>query len=482
MGKEFYIDEHIDLIRKSSTETDNYKSNQKLKNEGLTRFLNICKLANEYMISEFDSSNDDKILDYNKKAMMGEEKERAYFLDKIKAFLKKSNLEHEQFPGWYVNLHEAIFHENWGYHAVAEWLLMDNSQSAKIIGERVFYACPNTGKLELMPQKISKARIEQLIKVLMFKSPEQRLDKGNATVYLKDGSRITIFTDKLTKEHTIIFRKYTVKRYNFEEQAARGTIPSEFIPCLEAMVKMGFNVGFVGAPKTAKTTFLATWQSYENPNLEGIQVETDPEIPWHIISPNSPIIQFVVNKDRLKQIVEFIKRSDADYVIAAEARDVLSLKLIIDTMKIGVRRCKFTYHQDDPMLFFYDAATEIVNEFGGNLFATSLNIAKSIDYMFEFIQLRDKSQKRLKAVYEMCFNHETLEVTAHEIVSYNDKTDDWSYHYHFGKDKEKIGSFEDEKAMSRFKYLLEQLASEKPNTEETTFSPFVNKFYMKEGE
>lgn len=477
--KEFHLDDYIQGLRKDkSLDESELIAKKSFKTQEHNDFMRVCKQVNDLMTKEFSASGDEKILDYNKKAMMGEEKEKSFFLDKIKAFLVEQKLENTQHPKWYSSLPEAIFHENWGYHAAAQWLSLHDSQSAKIIGSRVFYANSKTGQLELMPQTISKERLEQLIKVLMFKSPEQRLDRGNATVYLKDGSRITIFTDKLTKEHTVIFRKYIVKRYTFEEQADRRTIPRDFIPALEDMVRMGFNVGFVGSPKTAKTTFLTTWQSYEDKDLEGIQVESDPEIPLHIISPEAPLIQFVASKDRLGEIVEFIKRSDADYVIAAEAREVISLKLVMDIMKIGVRRCKFTYHQDDPMLFFYDAATEIVNEFGGEVFATALNIAKSIDYMFEFIQLRNKSQKRLNAIYEMRFNHETLEVTAHKILSYDHQTDDWTYHYHFGDDKEKIGLFEDEKAMERFKKSLSELARKYPSPGQNDFSPFINKFYQ----
>lgn len=476
--KEFYLDEYIQELRRQDKKEirDSQENKRIFKVHEHNEFLNVCELANSHMAREFSSDGDEKILDYNKKAMMGEDKEKAFFLDKIKSFLTEYKLENTQYPSWYSSLAEAIFQEVWGYHAAAEWLTMDNSQSAKIIGTRVFYASPITGQMELMPQTITKERLEQLIKVLMFKSPEQRLDKGNATVYLKDGSRITIFTNKLTKEHTVIFRKYIVKRYTFEEQADRGTIPRDFIPALEDMVRMGFNVGFVGSPKTAKTTFLTSWQSYEDKDLEGIQVETDPEIPLHIISPEAPLIQFVANKDRLGEIVEFIKRSDADYVIAAEAREVISLKLVTDIMRIGVRRCKFTYHQDDPMLFFYDAATDIVNEYGGDVFATALNIAKSIDYMFEFIQLRNKSQKRLNAIYEMCFNHKTLEVTAHKILSYNHQADDWTYYYHFGGDKENIGIFEDERAMNHFKETLKQLSDKYPSPEPGDFVPFINKF------
>lgn len=82
-------------------------------------------------------------------------------------------------------------------------------------------------------------------------------------------------------QDAIIFRRYVVPSYSFEEQAARGTIPNAAIPLFVSMVEIGWNIAFCGAVRSAKTTFLSTWQSYENPCLEGVMVETDPEIPLH---------------------------------------------------------------------------------------------------------------------------------------------------------------------------------------------------------
>ena len=145
----------------------------------------------------------------------------------------------------------------------------------------------------LKPQTISKERREQMIRAFLLLTPEERLDKEFHEVYMLDGTRVTIFGGGMTKggQDAIIFRRYIIPNYSFEEQAARGTISEGAIPLFKDMVKLGYNIAFTGAVRTAKTTFLSTWQSYEDRSLEGVLVETDPEIPIHLIMPEAPILQ-----------------------------------------------------------------------------------------------------------------------------------------------------------------------------------------------
>lgn len=73
-------------------------------------------------------------------------------------------------------------------------------------------------------------------------TPEERLDKDFHEVYLLDGTRITIFRRQMVKkgQDVIIFRRYIIPSYTFEEQAARGTIPPESIPLFKAMAGLGY--------------------------------------------------------------------------------------------------------------------------------------------------------------------------------------------------------------------------------------------------
>ena len=142
---------------------------------------------------------------------------------------------------------------------------------------------------------------------------------------------MTIFRGTLVKEamDILIFRRYVIPEYTFEEQAARGTIPEAAIPLFRDMVGLGYNVAFTGAMRSSKTTFLATWQQYENRSLEGLMIETDPEIPIHKLMPGAPVVQLLADQDRMLTITKSVLRSDADYLIVGEARDGYAMDTVI---------------------------------------------------------------------------------------------------------------------------------------------------------
>lgn len=198
------------------------------------------------------------------------------------------------------------------------------------------------------------------------------------------------------------------------------------------MVDIGFNVVFLGAVRTAKTTFLATWQSYENTSLEGVMVETDPEIPLHIILPEAPILQLIADGEALSRISKNLLRSDADYFILAEARDGIALDTAVKIAGKGTKRMKLTFHCGDPNYFPLDAADEIVKARGGDLNLTMQRVARSFDYLFHFIQLSDKREKRLKSINEMNCSAEGV-ISMRPICEYNPTEDSWSFFDSIGK-------------------------------------------------
>lgn len=483
MEKEFYLDEYIDEVKKENkTKIINFDTETDKKE----RFQNICDRIKEHFQQEWekeynsgnrskDSKNLHIILERQKKAIIGYENEVAFFKDKIKEYLLNNDLSGEFFPSWYKDIVDAIYNENWGLAGIAEWMEMKESTSAKIIGTRIYFMIG--GRLQLQSQTISKERFNQLRTALLLKTPKMRMDKQYAEVYMLNGNRITIFDEGLTKEGqaTIVFRKYIIEKYTFEEQADRGTIPRAAIPMFKSMVDVGFNVAFIGPVRTAKSTFLETWQSYEDPTLEGIMVETDPEIPLHKLMPTAPIMQLIADGEDLQEIVKSLMRSDADYIIMAEARDGIALYIAVKIANKGTRRVKITYHTSDAVDFCYDVADEITRIYGGDLYSTIVKVSKSFNYLFQFIKLGDKSKKRLKAIYEIRYDVSQHNITIHQICKYEQKTDDWVFKYDIGKDKETIGEEENIKAFEIFKEELKKLSEKYPMKENNVFVPEYNR-------
>jgi pilus assembly protein CpaF len=450
--EKFYIDSYLKLNNKSTVNNNNKAVN----------FLKLCHKVNESFLREWEEGREsvESALTIQKKAIIGYEKEVAYFLSRIREYIIKHGYEATPYPDWYTSLEDGIYHEIWGMAGIAEWFSPQyiNSSSAKIIGDRIYYLAD--GQMKLMPQKISKERREQLIRAFLLLTPEERLDKDFHEIYLLDGTRVTIFGGAMSKkgQDSIILRRYIIPTYDFEEQARRGTIPKEAISLFSSMASVGFNVAFTGAVRSAKTTFLSTWQSYEDGNLEGVMVETDPEIPLHKLMPEAPILQLIADNDKMKTISKNLLRSDADYFILAEARDGVALDTAIRIASKGTKRMKITFHTREPLDFPYDVASEIVKSVGGDLDATAKKVASSFDYIFHFVQLKTKNKKRLKSIHEMTFYRLTGRFSLKQICSYYYKNDCWTWSYIMSKDKHVLGEEENPEKFQLFIKELEKLS------------------------
>ncbi|PKM85327.1 MAG: ATPase [Firmicutes bacterium HGW-Firmicutes-11] len=455
--EEFYLDTYLEEQSKRT-------QGSKWKFDELCAYIETCFLK-EWETEQGDLSD---VLRIQKNAIIGYKDEIGYFKEKIAAKLRDLDALATGFPAWYESLEDGIYHENWGLAGIAQWFSPEygNSSSAKIIGERIYFLL--NGRMTRMPQIIKTERREQLVRALLLLTPEERMDNEFHELYRIDGTRVTVFRERMTKKEqdVIVFRRYVIPTYSFQEQAARGTIPYDSIPLLEAMVDTGYNVAFTGAVRTAKTTFLSTWQSREDPMLEGVMVETDPEIPLHRIMPDAPILQLIADNERLGKITKNLLRSDADYFIMAEARDGNALDTAIRIASKGTRRMKITFHCRDPFEFPYDVAWEIVNAKGGDIHFAASRVAGSFDYLLHFIQQKDKSKKRLYGIYEIGLTHPLREIRIRQICKYDTSADRWYWINSIDQQKKRTGIEENPDGYQRFSEELDRLSLAHPMPDE----------------
>ncbi len=481
--EEFKLDEYLSGAKNKATQSLSAALDTN------TRFYILCDRVKTYLdedwLNEHNKGNTDVLLERQKRAILGYISEVNYFKDKIKEYLKANSLEDESFPTWYENLVDAIFHENWGLTGLAPWMKLSDCSSAKIIGEHIYFLI--NGKMECQPQKISSRRYEQLRKALMLSDRSKRLDDNYTEVYMLTGERVTIYTGNLVVEgqQSMVFRKYIVEALTFEEQAQRQTIPHHLIPALEALVKIGARLAFIGPVRTGKSTMLTTFQLNENKNLEGLFIQTDPEIRINELMPGAPIMSLIADGEELVGLSKKIVRSDADYVIVAEGRDGYAFNMIVEAANKGTLRNKTTLHLSNVEDFAYEIANKIVGIYGGNLDYQIVKVAKSFDYIFEMVQLpNNKAHKRLKSIYELRYDYQTHEITYHRVCAYDYLNDTWTFAYDIGRKIEEIGSYENPAALLVFKSTLKVLAEKYPMEEKLVVRPVYStgRLIAKEGE
>lgn len=474
--RNFNLSRHLESVAAEGRNHRQFSEEDNAKD--LADFYKLCEKVRDE-VNETDTrekDNENVVGERHKKAIIGFDKEVEFYKNKVADVLRKHNLTQEYYPPWYNELVDAIFCECWGLPGgLCNWLKgatkeFRESSSAKIIGDRLYYLI--NGKSTLQPVKISSASRGRLRKAMLLLTPEKNPNDKYHEVYLLDKTRVTIFNEGLTKQaqDCIVFRKFIVKELTFEQQAKYHTIPLEVIPMFEAMIKVGFNVAFVGAVRTAKTTFLTTWQKLENPALEGVIIETDPEIPVHELMPGAPITQLLINDGDKGEIIKNVMRSDADYIVVGEARDGSVLNIAVKAANKGTRRVKITYHTTDPLDLFRDIADDIYQDCGGDRDAIAIRVAKSFQYVFQFVQLPDKSKKRLKGIWEMRYLRDDQMVEMHQICRYLYETDSWVFDYACGRDKEIIGEEEDLASFRVFDKTLKDLAMQFPDPEPVMYS------------
>ncbi|HKM28127.1 MAG TPA: ATPase, T2SS/T4P/T4SS family [Anaerovoracaceae bacterium] len=439
MAKEFYIDKFLDesLYRQEDKPHDNEED-----------FQDVCKMVEEVFNKEWEETDDaskNRKLEREKRAIIGYESESNYYREKIKEILRQKKLMDKWYPTWYPNLCEAVFCEVYGLAGLAPWAYdmtkeYMQSSSAKLIGERLY--CLIDGKATLQPQRISRRRREQLKRTLLLESPYERLQYGFHEVYLHNGIRITIFSGDRTKdnEDVMVFRKYILKELTFQQLAALETIPEEAIPMFRAMIAIGYNVIFAGQVRSGKTTFMQTWQRYEDPTLEGLAIATDPETPWHRIMPDVPIMQLVADGSDLDKIIKSLLRGDNDYVLLEEMRDATAFKTALDITSTGTQRSKCTIHDSSAVNIPYKMATQILSKYGGDLNSIIAQVFKNYNYVFEFAQEEDdKSMKKLVGIVEYRYEAEHDRVSVHRICRYEYESGKWTWNWDIGDDKRTLG-------------------------------------------
>ena len=431
----------------------------------LESFRSLCSRVRTAFHRDWDAGgNTEAALEIQKKAIIGCEREKTFFKTRILEIVSSMGADKTAFPPWYSDLADAVYHENWGLSGLAEWFSprFEKSSSAKIVADRIYFM--DGGRMRLMPQRVERSRLDQMIRAFLLLSLRERMDRSYYETYLLDGTRVTIYTEPMAKadQPCVVLRRYLIPELSFEEQALRGTIPYGAIPLFKAMVQIGFNVVFIGAVRTAKTTFLSTWQSCEDPSLEGVMVETDPEIPLHRILPGAPVMQLIADGEALKGISKNLLRSDADYFILAEARDGIALDTAVRLAAKGTKRMKMTFHSRRPESFALEAATEIVKATGGDLGLTMRLVAQSFDYIFHFTSPGpDRSVKKLESIYQIsCRADGSAEYVP--VCRYSHEKDCWTFTDHIGEDKLQYARISSLEGLKKMRTALAELSAMGP--------------------
>lgn len=426
----------LDYLKQKEIKSNEIINSYDEYNSDYQLFYELVDKVDAYLLKIREKSAEKDWNDIQYLALIGDKKGEQEYLQLITDYLKENKKEQISHPKWYRNLSEAIFHEIIGLAGIAEWLYMEHSGTCKVIQPNIYFQ--ENGVLVRKPQKISRERFKKLINTLCQSDYRKRTKDDNIELQIRDGNvRVTIFqnVNKKSSEGAITFRKYVVQKqsikegYKFEQLAEKRMFGKEACNLLEQMVKCRFNVNFIGAPNTGKTTLLSYYSSYEDKSLEGITIQSEAEFDSTVLSPNAPIIDFLINEENRDSTKAAILRSDLQWLTYGEVRRGDELDLLLFLATKGITGIKATYHTSfNPEDLPYLVADQIQKDLGAELYPTMLNAAKSFDFLFETINYPgDKSRKLLKGIYELQINPENLRIYSNAICLYDFEKGCWLY-------------------------------------------------------
>ena len=464
-----------------------------LKDETGTKyeaFFHVCRMVEDVFEADWrdtDETAKSRKLEREKRAIMGFERERIFFQERIRDILADRGWQNTEHPPWYRDLAEGIFHEVYGLAGLAPWAYdateaYRRSSSAKLIGDRLY--CLIDGRSVLQPQRIGSRRREQLKRALLLASPRERMEDGFHEVYLHNGIRITIFAGERTKpeQDIMVFRKYILQELTFESLAELGSIPADAVPLFRTLVKVGLNILITGPVRSGKTTFLQIWQQEEDPTLEGLAVATDPETPWHEIMPQAPLMQLVADGKDLDRLTRSLMRGDNDYILLEEMRDAAAYHLALEITATGTMRSKATIHDGSSVNIPYKMATAVQERYGGNLQSIIAQVFRSFQLVFRFAQeYPDRSRKRLQSISAYRYDMETDQVSVHELCRYLPEEGRWCWKADFAWAEGLGGVDKTGKEWRRMEELMKQLEFRNPLKGNTVVHPRYYRPAVREG-
>jgi pilus assembly protein CpaF len=395
-------------------------------------FQLICQGVFNYFEQQYEkgegtNSAAEQRIKLQHQAIIGDPKAVKYMKDEILDFLRSNNLTNTPHPQYYEDLTDAVFHELYGLGPLATWQKYPQSQSAQIIGTRIYY---DDGIKQLRPERFeSIARVEGVIRALTMKDPRSCINDymPELEIDMFDGTRVSVMIPPRVKQHTITFRRFVVKNFSLAHQVELGTIPEEAVTVIRALSRTRPNTIIAGPIRSGKSTMMTTLKSERNPTDTVVCIEKHFELAWSQYFPNQPIIEIQSMGDDLHKIFPYTLRQDPTWGALGEVRE-REAECALLLCERGSSGLLCTYHLTNPWNIPGQWARLTMQISPNRTYKSEvIRVAENIDIIFVMEELENSQYKRLTSIVEVVLHPLTLKVSTHEIMRYERKVDTWTY-------------------------------------------------------
>lgn len=405
----------------------------------------------------------EKRLNIEHKALLGNFQAIQYLIEEINQFIAQASIQHGiTYPEHYASLAEAVFHELYGFSHFSRWYTIPESTDGIIQGREIWFNVEGTF-VKQQEMLRDDEHIWEIIRTLQLKVRGLRINYNHPEAELErdDGTRIKIIVPPRALYPTIIFRKFVIKRFSFEEQADRGTIAREDIPLFRLLAKLQLNTIIAGKVQSGKSTMLKTFFAERDPQKVAVLIEATPESFLKRDFPERLVHDFYTRDGNIHLIIRDALRTPHDYIIAQEVRGIEAEGAISGTER-GTSGLLMTYHVTRPWQIAHQLARHIIDYFPNRREQHEVRrIAEQIDIGIT-METVEGNCKRLTELYELSYDEQTEKVSVHFLMKYDHRNKYWRYASNLGqKLQEKMAGGQAD-SLELLLQLLRQRAVNKP--------------------
>lgn len=360
-------------------------------------------------------------------ATLGDPKAATMLIEEIESLLREKKLTNVQYPNIFRSLSHAVFEHIFRFKEFYKWTLYPESPSAKIVGKEIWFKINGT----FVKQEEEFESIEetyQIIRLLQQTNPNLKINekKPQAEFDLMDGTRVTMTIPPRTLVPTIVFRRFIVKKFSFEEQANKNTIAKEDVPLFQCLAKVPLNIVIAGPVESGKSTMLKTFFAERPKELVAILIEEHPESYLKRDFPDRLTHEFFVRDSNIAQVIRTSLRFDHDYVIWQEVRGI-EADAAIDGANRGATGLLMTYHVTEEEKIAEQLAQHIVDAYPNRKYVNEVRrVAQTLHLGVTMKNLKDNTKKVI-SVFEFCYDYEKDEAWINFLLKYNLITKKWEY-------------------------------------------------------
>ncbi|NOU92624.1 hypothetical protein GC093_05190 [Paenibacillus sp. LMG 31456] len=378
------------------------------------------------------------------KAIIGVPETVTTIMEQIQSYVDQHGLHPMELPDYYRGLRafaraeqqcyseitHAMFHEIYGFKALACWQKYPDSYAAQVIGTAIWIH--HNGRHERMPfQFASTQEVEKIVRALTRQKEDAIVNLYNTTleIDLYTGERVTLTVKPDVRHDIITFRRFLIGRVTVDDLADehRRTIPPEAAMLLKGISKTHCNFIVVGPPGTGKSTTLKALLAERADHYTGAIIEKHYELAAGRDFPEKKLIERITHEGTFHHAMDQVLRFDVDYAIIGEVRRVEAEGAMLACERL-LKGFGSTYHTWKPETVPSQFARLLCSLNPGVRFVEEeKRVAENIDLLIVQTQDASRTRKRIKSIMELRYDRYNGEISTHEWMRWDESNDTWSY-------------------------------------------------------